>query len=103
MTLLLDWLLVFLPILSVLVLMLRFRWDGAQAGAAGWPVALAVAALRFGASWQVLAYAQAKKTRSAARRRFTPAGLRPSARSASRYFWMSKVVTSLAERQCHFV
>jgi lactate permease len=56
----LDWGLAFLPILSVLVLMLRFRWSGVKAGAAGWGVALLVAALRFGAGWQVLAYAQLK-------------------------------------------
>jgi len=57
---LLDWLLAFLPILAILVLMLRFRWGGAKAGAAGWLVALLVAALRFGAGWRVLAYAQLK-------------------------------------------
>jgi lactate permease len=56
----LDWLLASLPILAVLVLMLRFRWGGARAGAVGWAVALLVAALRFGAGWQVLAYAQLK-------------------------------------------
>ncbi len=57
---LLDWLLASLPILAVLALMLRFRWGGARAGAAGWLVALLVAALRFGAGWQTLAYAQLK-------------------------------------------
>jgi len=57
---LLDWLVAFLPILAILVLMLRFRWGGAKAGAVGWLVALLVAALRFGAGWQVLAYAQLK-------------------------------------------
>jgi len=57
---LLDWLLALLPILAVLVLMLRFRWGGAQAGAVGWATALLVAALRFGAGWQVLACAQLK-------------------------------------------
>ena len=46
--------------LAVLVLMLRFRCGGAQAGAAGWLVALLVAVLRFGAGWQVLAYAHLK-------------------------------------------
>ena len=56
----LDWLLAFLPILAVLVLMLRFRWGGAKAGAVGWLAALLVAGLRFGAGWQVLAYAQVK-------------------------------------------
>jgi len=56
----LDWLLACLPILVVLFLMLRLRWGGAQAGPAGWLVALLVAGLRFGAGWQVLAYAQVK-------------------------------------------
>jgi len=56
----LDWLLASLPILTVLVLMLRFRWGGAKAGAAGWLVALLVAVFRFGAGWEVLAYAQLK-------------------------------------------
>jgi len=56
----LDWLLASLPVLAVLVLMLRFRWGGAKAGAVGWLVALLVAALRFGAGWQVLIYAQLK-------------------------------------------
>ena len=56
----LDWLLAFLPILAVLVLMLRFRWGGAKAGAVGWLAALLIAGLRFGAGWQVLAYAQVK-------------------------------------------
>jgi lactate permease len=55
-----DWLLAFLPILAVLVLMLRFRWGGSKAGGVGWLVALLVAVLRFGAGWQVLAYAQLK-------------------------------------------
>jgi len=40
--------------------MLRFRWGGAKAGTVGWLVALLVAALRFGAGWQVLACAQLK-------------------------------------------
>jgi lactate permease len=60
MTLLLDWLLAFLPILAVLILMLRFHWGGAQAGAIGWAVALGVAALRFGTGARVLGYAQLK-------------------------------------------
>ena len=57
---LLDWLLASLPILTVLLLMLRLRWGGARAGTVGWLVALLVAALRFGAGWQVLACAQLK-------------------------------------------
>ncbi len=56
----LDWLLALLPILAVLVLMLRFRWGAAKAGAIGWLAALLAAALRFGAGWDVLAYAQLK-------------------------------------------
>jgi len=60
MTTLIDWLLAFLPVLTVLVLMLRFRWGGAQAGAVGWAGALVVAALRFGAGIRVLGYAQLK-------------------------------------------
>ena len=56
----LDWFLAALPILAILVLMLRLRWGGEKAGAAGWAVALLIAALRFGAGWQLLAYAQLK-------------------------------------------
>jgi lactate permease len=55
-----DWCLAFLPILAVLVLMLRWHWGGAKAGAVGWVLSLCVAALRFGAGWDVLAYAQLK-------------------------------------------
>jgi lactate permease len=56
----LDLLLAALPVLVVLILMLRFRWGGARAGAVGWTMALAVAALRFGAGARVLGYAQLK-------------------------------------------
>jgi lactate permease len=56
----LDWLLSFSPILAILILMLGFRWRGLQAGAVGWLIALLVAALRFGAGWELLAYAQLK-------------------------------------------
>jgi lactate permease len=55
-----DWILAALPILAILVLMLRFRWGGAKAGAVGWLIALVIAALHFGAGWRVLAYAQGK-------------------------------------------
>jgi lactate permease len=55
-----DGFLASLPILTVLILMLRFRWGGAKAGAIGWIAALLVAAFRFGAGWQVLALAQLK-------------------------------------------
>lgn len=57
---LLDWLLSSLPVVAVLILMLRFRWGGAQAGAVGWLLAVVVGAFRFGAGWQVLAHAQLK-------------------------------------------
>jgi lactate permease len=60
MTALVDWLLAFLPILAVLILMLRFRWGGARAGAVGWAVALVIAAGRFGAGARLLGYAQLK-------------------------------------------
>ncbi len=60
MTALLDWFLAFVPVLVVLILMLRFRWGGARAGAVGWSVALVVAALRFGAGIRVLIHSQLK-------------------------------------------
>ncbi|MGD2143377.1 MAG: L-lactate permease [Anaerolineae bacterium] len=60
MTFLADWLLALMPILTVLALMLRFRWGGSRAGAIGWVVALIVAGLRFGAGVRVLGYAQLK-------------------------------------------
>ena len=56
----LDWLLSFSPILAILILMLGFHWRGLYAGAVGWLIALLVAALRFGAGWELLAYAQLK-------------------------------------------
>jgi len=57
---LLDSLLASLPILAVLVLMLRYRWGGAQAGAIGWLLAQAIAWLFFGTGPSVLFYAQVK-------------------------------------------
>lgn len=57
---LLNWLLALSPVLAILILMLGFRWGGSKAGAAGWFVAVIVAALRFGAGPQLIAYAQAK-------------------------------------------
>jgi lactate permease len=47
-----------LPLIAILVLMLVFRWSGAQAGAVGWLVALVVAALAFSAGPQALVWAQ---------------------------------------------
>jgi len=55
-----DWLLSLSPILLVLALMLGLRWRGIRAGPVGWLAALLVAALRFGAGWEVLAWAQLK-------------------------------------------
>lgn len=56
----LDSLLASLPILAVLILMLRYRWGGAQAGAIGWLLAQGIALLFFGTSPLVLFYAQCK-------------------------------------------
>ena len=56
----LEWWLAALPIATVIVLMLRFRWGGAQAGAVGWSVAQVVAWSAFGAGPALLAYAQLK-------------------------------------------
>ncbi len=56
----LNWLLALSPVLTVLILMLALRWGGSKAGAAGWLVAVIVAALRFGATPLVIAYAQVK-------------------------------------------
>ena len=55
-----DWLLALAPILVVLTLMLGLRWRGTQAGPLGWLTALLIAALRFGAGWDVLFWAQVK-------------------------------------------
>ena len=46
------------PIIVVLVLMVGLNWGGAQAGAAGWLMALIVAVLFFGAGPSLLAYSQ---------------------------------------------
>ena len=55
---LINWLLAFSPIATVLVLMVGFRWGGSKAGPVGWVVAITVAWLRFGAGVEVLAYSQ---------------------------------------------
>ncbi len=57
---LLDWLLSLAPLVAVLGLMVARGWNGSRAGGAGWLLALALAALRFGAGADVLAYAQVK-------------------------------------------
>jgi lactate permease len=53
-----DTILAAIPLIVILVLMARFRWGGAKAGAAGWLAALIIAALRFGAGSRVLLWAQ---------------------------------------------
>jgi lactate permease len=50
----------FFPIAVVLVLMIRYRWGGGRAGAAGWLTALVVSVTVFGAHPSLLAYSQAK-------------------------------------------
>ncbi len=57
---LMDWLLALTPILLVLGLMVGLRWTGGRAGLAGWLATLLIAALRFGAGWGVLAWAQVR-------------------------------------------
>ena len=56
----LDWFFALTPILVILVLMLGLRWKGMRAGPTGWLAAVLVAALRFGAGWEVLFWAQVK-------------------------------------------
>ncbi len=56
----LDWLLAALPVATILVLMIGFRWGAAKAGPAGWLVAVLLAAFYFGAGIEVLAAAQTK-------------------------------------------
>ena len=53
-------LLALVPILTVLILMLVFRWGSHLAGAAGWVCAVLVAALGFGLNWQVFWVSQVK-------------------------------------------
>lgn len=57
---LLDWLLAALPVATILLLMVGFRWGAAKAGPAGWLVAVFLAAFYFGAGIEVLAAAQTK-------------------------------------------
>lgn len=55
-----TWLLAFSPVIVVLVLMLGLRWGGARAGAVSWFTAILVAALAFGAGFELIAYTQVK-------------------------------------------
>jgi len=56
----LSWLLALSPILVILVLMVGFRWGGARAGPVGWLTALVVSYVFFGATPELIAYAQLK-------------------------------------------
>jgi lactate permease len=49
-----------IPIVIILVLMVRYRWGAARAGAAGYLSALALAVLIFGSGLELLAYAHTK-------------------------------------------
>ncbi len=55
-----DWLFAIAPVLIILVLMVRFRWGAAKAGAAGWLVTIVIAVVRFGTGIDLLAVAQTK-------------------------------------------
>lgn len=55
-----SWLLSFLPILTIIILMLLFKWGGLRAGAMSWLVAAAVSLIAFGGSWKILAWSQVK-------------------------------------------
>ncbi len=55
-----DWFFAIAPVLIILILMVRFRWGAAKAGAAGWLVTIVIAVARFGTGVVVLALAQAK-------------------------------------------
>jgi lactate permease len=55
-----DWLLALAPILTILILMVRFRWGAAKAGPVGWLAAVFLAAARFGAGLDLIALAQVK-------------------------------------------
>ena len=48
------WFLATVPILSILILIMKFRWGGSKAGPAGWLIAVVVAFLFFGADLKVL-------------------------------------------------
>ncbi len=55
-----SWLLSFLPILTVILLMLLFKWGALRASAMSWLVAVAVSLIAFGGSWLILAWTQVK-------------------------------------------
>jgi lactate permease len=53
-----NWFFALLPILSIVVLMLVFRWGGSKAGAFSWFLAILLSMFVFHAGFKVLAYAQ---------------------------------------------
>ena len=55
-----NWLLAVLPVILILILMLWRKWGGSKAGALALLVTIAIAWLRFGAPFELLAYAQVK-------------------------------------------
>lgn len=55
-----NWLFAIFPILTILIVMLAFRWGGSKAGALGWVAAILMAVLRFGAGPLLIGYSQAK-------------------------------------------
>jgi lactate permease len=57
-----NWFLAFLPVLTVLVLMLGFKWGGSKAGAFSWFVTILTAVFVFGAGAKLIAYSQVKAT-----------------------------------------
>lgn len=56
----LSWLLAFFPILTVMVLMLAFKWGGMRSSAASWIVTVIVSLAFFGGTWKILAWSQVK-------------------------------------------
>lgn len=55
-----NWLLSFLPILTVIILMLLLKWGALRASAVSWLVAVIVSLAAFGGSWLILAWSQVK-------------------------------------------
>ena len=55
-----SWLLSFLPILTVIILMLLLKWGALRASAVSWLVAVIVSLAAFGGSWLILAWSQVK-------------------------------------------
>ncbi|MBN2047952.1 MAG: L-lactate permease [Anaerolineaceae bacterium] len=57
---LLNWFLAILPVITILILMMWRGWGGSKSGAAAWFITLLIAGLRFGAGFEILAFAQVK-------------------------------------------